>query len=187
MQLRNTLNTYGSVAKFFHWLIFLLLFCMILYGYFLTNFGDAWIAKENQSVAYDIHKLTGLAVLILMLLRGLWSLINPKPLLPLNTPLYQRIAERVVHYLLYATVIAMPLAGWVGSVAAGRPPYIGNFKFNLPIEQSKPLVETAFFIHNNLAIFLIILFVIHVAAALYHHFIKKDDILRRMLPRCRCN
>lgn len=175
--LRNTEISYGSVSKFFHWLIFILLFVMIIYGFCL-----AYIPKNYQGIAFNIHKLTGLTILVLMILRLLWSFINPKPMLPFDTPVWQRIGERIVHWSLYLVIIAMPLAGWIGSCAAGRPPHIDGLRLDLPIQKNDALVDTAFNVHNTLALVIIALFCIHVMAALYHHFIKKDDILRRMLP-----
>ncbi|SRR5579883_193023 len=177
MTFRNTSTSYGSIAKFFHWLIFLLLLFMVIYGFLL---GD--IPKDYQPTAYNFHKLLGLTILALMILRALWAGINPKPALPFGTPSWERGVERGMHFLLYVIVMAMPLAGWIGSVAGGRPPHIGNLNITLPIAQNKPLAETLFDLHNNLAIILIILVSLHILAALYHHFIKRDDILRRMLP-----
>lgn len=177
MGVRNTSVSYGSVAKFFHWLIFFLLVGMIIFGYFLED-----IPKDYKPVAYNIHKLTGLTILILMLLRGLWALSNPKPLPPFDVPVWQRWAERLVHFLLYAAIIAMPLAGWIGSIASGKPPHLGSFNVSLPIAQDKSLASAAFEVHNTTAIIIIILVSIHILAALYHYFIKKDEILGRMWP-----
>jgi cytochrome b561 len=99
---------------------------------------------------------------------------------------WQRVIERLMHFLLYAGLIIMPLAGLVGAVAGGRPPHLGNFNIVLPIAQSKALAEFAFeSIHNPLAIILIILISIHILAALFHHFIKRDDVLRRMWSRAK--
>lgn len=178
MGLRNTIVAYGSVSKFFHWLIFLLILFMIIYGYCLS-----YVPKDYQPFAYNIHKLTGLSILVLMLLRLLWALANPKPLLPPDTPQWQQWIERLVHFLLYATIIAMPLAGWIGSVAGGRPPHLGSFSITLPIAKNEALADTAFSIHNTIAVVIIVLVSLHILAALYHHFIKKDNTLRRMMPQ----
>lgn len=175
--LRNTSTSYGSVAKFFHWLIFILLFVMIVYGYFLES-----VPKPYKAIAVNTHKLIGVTILVLVLLRLMWALINPKPLLPLDTKIWERVLERLVHYLLYATMLAMPLSGWIASVGGGRPPHLGSLYLNLPIEQDKALADSAFDFHQLLAIAIIILFCIHVSAALYHHFIRKDNVLRRMMP-----
>lgn len=177
MSLKNTATTYGSVAKFFHWLIFFLLIFIITLGYFLDE-----IPKESQPVVYNIHKLTGLSILTLMILRGIWALFNIKPLLPMRTHTWERWVERLVHWLLYAAVIAMPLAGWIGSSAAGHPPHLGDYPLLLPVPASKTLAESSFDLHNKIAIIIIVLFCVHAIAALFHHFIRKDEVLKRMLP-----
>src|SRR5688572_26336995 len=103
MTLKNTSLAYGGITKFFHWLIFLLIFGMIIYGYFLD-----YIPKPYRHTTTNIHKLIGVTILFLMLLRILWGLINIRVRLPFDVPLWQRMAERSVHLLLYALIIAMP-------------------------------------------------------------------------------
>jgi len=176
--LKNTRNDYGTIAKSFHWVIALLVIFMLIYGFTLEDFS-----KANQPLAYNIHKLTGLLILVLMLLRSIWALMNVKPGLPIEVMRWQRVAEWTVHFLLYFTLIAMPLVGWIGASAGGRPPHIGTISLGLPIPENKTVSESFFFIHNNLALIIIALVSIHTLAALYHHFIRHDDILRRMLPR----
>ena len=174
--LTNTTTTYGSIAKFFHWLIVVLLLAMLVFGYFLDD-----IPKAYQGVTYNIHKLTGLTILALMILRAIWALMNVKPELPATDPSWQRSGARIVHLLLYFLVIAMPLAGWIGSSAGGKPPHLGEYKLLLPVDQSKVLAEAAFDTHNMLAIVIITFLVLHILAALYHYFICKDNVLQRML------
>ena len=175
--IRNTLTSYGVVAKFFHWTIAFLIIFMLTFGYFLGDFPEAY-----KGTVYNLHKLTGLLILSLMLLRLCWALMNPKPILPVTIPGWQLVAERVVHCSLYIAAIGMPLAGWIGSCAAGRYPHVGDLEFILPIPQNKGIVEAAFNMHSIFAIALIILISIHALAALYHHFVKQDQILKRMLP-----
>jgi cytochrome b561 len=177
MPLKNTNDSYGSVAKFFHWLIFLLVFVMIVGGFFLDN-----VPKEYKGVIYNLHKLTGLLILSLMLLRLVWRWVNVKPALPNDMPRWQRISSRVIHELLYLLIIAMPIAGWVGSSSAGKPPHIGDIAFGLPIAKNEELIDTAFTMHGLIAYGIIALVCVHVAAALFHHYIRKDNTLRRMLP-----
>lgn len=178
MHLKNTSTTYGSVAKSLHWLIFLLVLFMLVFGYFMGDFP-----KEYKPLVYNIHKLIGLIILFLMILRISWRLFNPKPHSLTNTRNWERYAERLVHFLLYLGLIIMPFSGWIGSVAAGKAPHLGQINFDLPVAANKELSGFAFDIHDNLAIILIILISMHVLAALYHHFFKKDDVLRRMMPR----
>lgn len=178
MGARNTTNTYGSVTRFLHWLVFLLVLIMIPLGYFMVDVPD----KALRGQVINIHKVIGVSIFLLMLIRVLWAYNNVKPALPFQTPTWQRVIERLMHFLLYAGLIIMPLSGLVGAVAGGRPPHVGDINIVLPISQNKELAEFSFEnIHNPLAIILIVLISIHILAALYHHFIKRDDVLRRML------
>ena len=177
MCVKNTQTTYGIISKSLHWIIAVLVIGMLCYGYFLDDFP-----KSDQPVAYNIHKLTGITILFLMLIRLAWALANPKPILPFDTTPLEKLAERLVHFSLYLFVILMPLAGWIGASAADKPPQLGDFKLALPIHGSKAFVHAAFDVHGTVAIILIVLISIHVLAALFHHFIRKDNILIRMLP-----
>jgi len=177
MPIRNTFTSYGSVSKFFHWTLFILIASMLIFGFLLS-----YVPKEYQSIAYSTHKLTGLCILTLMILRLLWTLTNPKPALPPSTPWYEYLAERLVHWTMYAALIVMPLSGWIGSVAANRSPRLGEYIFTLPIEQSKSLMTSSFEVHYTIALIIIGLVSVHILAALFHHFIRKDNVLRRMLP-----
>jgi cytochrome b561 len=110
-------------------------------------------------------------------------LTNPKPILPADTLPWQRLAERIGHFLLYLFLIVMPLSGWIMSSAADKPPHLLGWGMALPVPQSEALGGFFWNIHSWLAIVLIAFIVLHVGAALYHHFIKKDNILRRMLGK----
>ncbi len=175
MGMMNTDKRYGAVARFLHGIIFILVLLMIVGGFFLDE-----VPKEYKGVIYNLHKLTGLAILLLMLIRLCWSLVNIKPAVLPNTPPWQHKAERIVHGCLYLFIIAMPLVGWIGSSAAGKPPHLGDLSLGLPVTENKELAETLFESHELIAFVIIFLVSVHVVAALYHHFFKKDDILRRM-------
>lgn len=175
--LKNSQTSYGIIAKSFHWIIFVLVLGMIFAGYFMGDIAD----KPTRAMVVNAHKLTGLCILSLMILRMLWAFMNPKPELPAGTPSWQRVLERMVHVLLYVLLIAMPLSGWVGAVAAGHAPHLFALQFSLPIAQSHALDDFSFSIHDVLAVVIITLVSLHILAALYHHVIKKDGILRRML------
>lgn len=180
--IRNTTQAYGSVAKFFHWAIFLLLAVMIPVGFIMGDIeNQAW-----QALAYSLHKQMGLIILGLMVLRVAWTCTNVKPALPFMTPAWQRLSERVVHFGLYLSLFALPISGWVGSVAAGYTPILAGYSFSLPINKSENLAETAFdYVHIPFVYILLALVTLHILAALYHHFIKRDDVLRRMLSQTR--
>jgi len=172
----NTANQYGSVAKFFHWTLFFLVTLMLVGGYFLED-----IPKDWQRVAYNTHKLIGLLILCLMLFRLGWALSNMKPTLQDTKP-WEKLAERLVHWSLYASLIAMPLLGWIGATASGRPPKLGTWIIALPIVENKALKEWAFNGHIFVSYLIIGLLCIHISAALLHHFVRKDNVLQRMMP-----
>lgn len=175
---RNSDLTFGTMSKTFHWLLFFLIVGMLIYGFCL---GD--VPKPYAGFSYNLHKLIGLGILLLMILRLLWKLTSLAPSLPMGTPSWQIFLDRVVQWLLYICIIAMPLSGWIGSAAMGRSPHLGSFVFNLPIASpNKPLADTAFELHENLAWIIITLIIVHTLAAFYHFFIKKDNVLQRMLP-----
>ena len=177
MSLINNSNQYGSISKIFHWTTFLLVAFMLLLGFFMGDIGNKILRAE----VVNLHKLIGLFILLFIFLRASWASVNIKPVLPLNTPLWEKFAERVVHYLLYTLLFLMPLSGWVGSSLSGKPPVWGHFHLGLPLYPNKLLIKTAFDLHYKIAIILIALVCIHVAAALYHHFVKRDNVLLRML------
>lgn len=180
MPARNTHDSYGSVAKLFHWVISLLIIGMLIVG---TSFS--FIDKGPFKMAlYTAHKSTGLTILILMVLRLLWRWANPTPKLPDSVPSWQRKLAHLSHFLLYLCVILIILAGWIMSTAAGHPPnfwWMGHISLPL-IPKSKQLASIASDFHTGLAWTLLVLIIIHVCGALKHHFIYKDNVLKRMAP-----
>lgn len=173
----NTQSSYGFVSKLFHWVVFALVLLMLVFSYFMDDVPD----KILKGVIVNAHKLLGISILALMVLRLIWTLANHKPTL-VFTRRWECLARRTVHSLLYFTLILMPISGWIMSTAAGRPPRIGSLSLNLPIMKNEWLSNTFFDIHSKLALIIIALVVIHILAAFYHHFFKKDNTLLRMLP-----
>ncbi len=113
-------------------------------------------------------------------------MVNPTPALPEDTPAWERAAARASHTLLYVLMIAMPLVGWVINSAANIPFSI-FWLIPLPsvVAPDKHVAELAALVHLSLFILLASVLVVHVAAALRHHFVKKNDLLVRMLPTLR--
>jgi len=177
MAKKNTHYSYGSISKFFHWIIFILIFGVIIYGFVLDDFPKAW-----KPVGYNIHKIIGLTIFVLMVLRLIWTLMNPKPKLPGSIPLWQIAVERLVHFGFYVVLLAMPIVGWVMATAAGKPPKLFGYSLNLPIDPDKVLARQMSFTHTILAYVIIAMVLLHVGAALKHHFVNKDNVLRRMMP-----
>jgi cytochrome b561 len=128
------------------------------------------------------HKSIGVTVLLLAVLRLAWRLANPPPALPAATPPWERKFAAAAHWVLYLLLFAVPLSGWWVSDAS-RVPFKGFFFLPMPdfIATDRALQESAAEVHEVLTMTLLIVVLGHVAAALRHHFLLRDDVLRRML------
>jgi cytochrome b561 len=174
--LKNSLNTYGSIAKILHWTIGILIIFMLFLGYLMKGL-----------TLLNYHKLVGLVILALVVLRVLWRLSNKQPTLPASMPFYEKFMANLVHYLIYICILAIPLSGWAMATSANWLPHIGSVSFAMPfIPISTAVNNIALLIHNTLVKVIIGLLFLHILGALRHHFIIKDNILRRMLPNCCC-
>lgn len=178
--LRNTETSWGSVARFLHWVVA----ALILAGFIL---GWVAVSMELSPAKLDLfvwHKSIGLLVLLLVVFRILWRFANPVPGLPAEVPQWQRIAAKTDHFLQYALMLALPISGWIIDSAANIP-FRVFWLFPLPrlTDPSELLEEWAKGVHLWMSIILAVLVVGHVGAALWHHFVARDDVLRRMLSR----
>ena len=180
MALRNTHKTFGSVAKFFHWLIAILVIGMLCVGASLSYIPSG----ATKTLIIQAHKSTGVTVLILMILSLLWRQINPHPVFPNTMKKWEKLLARWVHWLLYLAVIAMPISGIVMSYAAGYPIKLWwIYPLNLPwIPQNKTLATFANSAHGYIAVTIVALVILHTLGALKHLFISKDGIFQRMWP-----
>ena len=169
---KNTKAHFGSVSKFFHWIIALLILCMLPLGYLMSG-----------HTLMTVHKLTGLFILTLAACRLIWLLWNPQPRLPASVPRLEKIIARAVEGLLYLCMFGMPLSGWVMSTAFGYFPMIAGVALPMPfVPVDHDLAMTFENIHGILAWILIGLISLHVLGALKHYFFDKDQVLQNMLP-----
>ena len=192
MALRNSLLRYGSVAMMLHWLIAALVLANLALGLYMADLPRS---DPMRFMSFQFHKSVGLTVLVLSLLRLAWRLINPIPPLPRGMNLLLRFGSRATHYLLYFLIIAIPLAGWamVSSSPLGLPtPYFGlfswpNIAFLAEVPRAAKIQNLDMFkaTHQLLAFASIGLIGLHVLGALYHQFLRRDDVLRRMIPGTR--
>jgi cytochrome b561 len=179
MALRNTTRRWGAVAQTFHWVIVVLLVIQVT----LAEMADDLPAGMHKLTLLARHKSVGITLLALVILRLAWRAVNEHPALPGNLKPYERNLARLTHLALYVLLFAMPLTGWTMSSARGFPVSWFGF-FTLPdlVPKSRPLYEALVMTHHTLAWFLFAVVALHVAGALKHHFVHKDDVLRRMLP-----
>jgi cytochrome b561 len=178
MPLRNTADTYGSLAKFLHWAIVLL----IVPQYFLVEAADELPNGVEKLQLFTWHKSLGMLVLLLALVRIGWKLANRGLPGPVGEP-WQRKVAAAGHGLLYLLILAQPFSGWLMSSAANYPVTLfGWFQFPALISENHDLHEALEEVHELLFTLMLVVVAVHIAAALYHHFILRDSVLRRMLP-----
>jgi cytochrome b561 len=178
MSLRSNDRQWGSVAKFFHWVIALAILGNGTFG-LLMDLAHSPMQKINWLA---LHKSIGLTVLALVLLRVVWRWRDGRPREE-SAPRWQQWAARGVHGALYVLIVALPLSGWWFNSVTGKP--LQWFKqFNLPALAAKndDLRHFAHGVHEYLFWFLLLVLVAHVGAALKHHVFDNDNVLRRMLP-----
>lgn len=178
MGLKNTLNTYGWFAKLLHWVVVVL----VIAQYVLVNMAEAADTRMEMFILFARHKSIGMTIFALAAIRLLWRLLNEQPSLPLGMPTWQQSFARVTHWLLYALIILMPITGLLGSAANNFPvTWFGVFTIPAPIGPNEALADLLHDLHGVLAACLAMLASIHLLAALKHHFINRDDVLRRMI------
>ena len=179
MQLKNDGSRYGVVAQFFHWAVVVL----IIVQYLLANQADALPLGAAKIAVLARHKSFGITILALVLLRLVWRWLNTVPPEPAGIPRWQKILARISHIALYALLLATPLAGWLMSSARNFPvSWFGLVTLPDFIAPNRPAYEFLHEAHELLAGTLFWLALLHIAAALKHHFVDRDNVLRRMLP-----
>jgi cytochrome b561 len=179
MPFRNTPLRYGHIAVTLHWVMALLVIGMLCLGLYMVGLS---ISLEKLQL-YGWHKSFGVLILMLVVVRLAWRFSSIIPKLPPALALWQKFAAHMTHVLLYACLFLMPITGWLMSSAAGVPvSFFGWFMLPVPVPASEQWRLMFLEIHKLIAFGLIGLICIHIGAALQHHFIYKDNILRRILP-----
>ena len=185
MQLTNTRERYGRVAQGFHWTIAAL---------FLVNYPIAFVAHDwprdtGERVAFvatlfSWHKTIGVTVFALAVLRVAWALMNPRPRLLNAEKRLEAFAASTIHWVLYAAILLLPLAGMVihWSSVGFAPLYLPFPDHIGLVPSSERVAAVAAVVHKALALAILAAIALHVAGALKHHFVDRDQTLIRMLP-----
>ena len=170
-------NRYSTVSLILHWLIAALVVTQVA----LVAGHEA---IEGDRALLNLHKSVGLSILVLTLGRLGWRLANPAIPLPDAMRRWEKLLARATHVLFYAFLIAMPLVGWAASSAAGRDiEWFGLFQWPLlPIGGGREVAGQLMDFHELAAKALYVLILLHVAGALKHHFVNRDNVLHRMIP-----
>ena len=172
-------SRYSSLSITLHWAMLVLLIavyaCMELRGYYPKG-------SDFREGLKMWHFMFGLTVLLLVLIRVVARVTGGTPPINPDPPEWQTLIARLTHFALYAFMIAMPIAGWVILSASGKAiPFYG---LALPalVGPDKALAEQVKELHETVATIGYFLVGLHAVAALFHHYIVKDDTLRRMMP-----
>jgi len=174
---------YSTVAIVLHWLLGISIFAMFAIGIYMSDLPFSPLRLK----LYNYHKWAGITFLILSVLRLVWRLLNKPPALPKSIeqamPNWQTKVYHATHYALYALFFAVPLIGWAYSSAAGFPIVLFGL-LPLPdfVAVDKEFAKQIKELHEISAFALMGLAVLHIGAALKHHFIDKDGLVSRMLP-----
>jgi cytochrome b561 len=174
---RNTKYTKGLV--YLHWAIATVVILLLSVSFFLENFP-----KDLRPTAIMLHKSLGLTVLALMGWRLYWLFKRGRPNLPDTMPCWEIGLARLVQYALYLLLIAMPLVGWMMCMFSNHPPiWFGLIPLSIPgIPQNAEWAQFLFQTHQIIAWVLIGLIGLHIAGALKHALVDKDNVMESMLP-----
>lgn len=174
---------YTATAKILHWLMALLIIGTFTLGVTMVDMPGITPTKLKY---FNWHKWAGVTVLLLATVRVLWRITHPAPPLPQSMPGWQKRVAEITHYLLYLLIFAVPLSGYFYSLASGfKVVYFGLVPLPVLIGPDPELKEQLKTLHYFCNMALAALVVAHVGAALQHHFIYRDGVLRRMLPQAK--
>lgn len=181
----NTSSHYGSVTKTFHWITALLILALIPLGIIANDLPyDTSEALTRKAFLFSLHKTLGVTVFFVALARIAWALSQPKPALLNSEKKAESFLAELVHWLLYGSLVIVPLSGWVHHAATeGFAPIWWPLGQNLPfIPKSEGLADLSAGLHIVFERVLAGSIILHFVGAMKHHFIDKDATLKRMLP-----
>jgi len=188
------LPTYTPAARGLHWLIALLILVQLPLGFYMSYRGNEMpsVNEKGEPVKgvfdaltgylYSSHKLLGLIVLALIVLRLLYRLTRGTPRSDPTVPPALTGVSHLVHWALYALLLAVPILGYT-AISYGN--YLDVFNFRLPMltEKNDVLSKQVFHWHEIGALLIIAFVSLHVVAAIYHRFVRRDRVVERMIPK----
>lgn len=175
--LKNTSSSYGLITRLFHWLISVAMITMIIVGFTMTSMAPS----DDKWQLYGLHKASGVLVLALVFFRLLWRIINATVDLPSDLPGWQKLASNLTHYLLYMFMFLMPISGLLMASLGGHDINVFDLFTVSAFVKNIPVATFFHSIHVISAWGFSGLIALHICAGLYHHFIRRDNILVRMV------
>ena len=172
---------YGAIAKLFHWVTLGLMLVALPLGFVIQHVKDA-----SKMGFYALHESAGLTILFVALARLAWRRLSPPPSLPNDMPKLMRTTSTAVHHGLYALLILQPLLGFLATNAWGFPmqgatAYLGFIEMPKFMEAWEGLAKILSLLHSIGGWLLVVLIALHIAGALFHHAIRRDGTLMRMI------
>lgn len=179
MTFRNTTRAWGAASKTLHWVIVIL----ILYQWYLGMHALSLGNSPAKLKVFELHKSLGMTVFMLAIVRLVWRWANPVPSLEGMAKGWERLAAHFSHVALYGLIFLMPVTGLLMSSARGfSVTWFRIFQWPDFVPPDERLFDTFQWLHKHLFQALVIIAVLHLLGALKHHFIDRNDVLKRMLP-----
>jgi cytochrome b561 len=178
--MRNSTVRWGWPSKTLHWIGALIILVLLVHGWWMTHMT----LRPERLANYAWHSALGYDLLALTLLRLLWRWLNPVPELPADSKRWERLAAHAGHIGLYVLMFIVSVTGWMVATTFRVPMTRDLFGIEIPpivTAVDRPVRQWLEGSHMLLAYALAALLLIHIAGALRHHFIKRNDVLRRML------
>ena len=169
---------YTVTARVLHWIVAALVLVMVPLGIVIAN---EW-GGPAQTFLYNLHKSIGATLIPLVIARLIYRLRNPPPPLPDDLAPIQRFAAHATHWALYVLILAQPIVGYIMTSAYPAPvPFFGLFNLPAIWPENRALSDALLLVHRNLGIAIAAVAAMHIGAAFFHHFVRKDRILMRMI------
>jgi cytochrome b561 len=169
---------YTLTARVLHWTVAALVLLMIPLGIVIAN---EWGGPAQQFL-YNLHKSIGATLLPLVVIRLLYRMTHPAPPLPSDIPAIQQFAAHATHWALYVLIVLQPIVGYIMTSAYPAPvPFFGLFNLPSIWPENRALSEQLSVVHLYIGIAIALVAAVHIGAALFHHFVRKDRVLMRMI------
>jgi cytochrome b561 len=178
--LRNSADRWGWPAKILHWLAAALILILLVHGWWMTHMT----ARPDRLANYTWHAAVGYDLLALSVLRLLWRWLNPVPAQPADAKPWEKLAAHAGHFGLYVLMFVVSFTGWALAGTFRVPMNMDLLGMSVPAivtGEARPVRELIEDSHKILAYVLAAFVLVHFVGALRHHFLKRNDVLMRML------
>jgi len=176
MQFNNSDKAYGLIGKLFHWITFLALLLQVPFGFYLVGleFSSERIELEN------IHIFVGISIFYFTLFRLIWKLFNTSPVETKSFFKGQVFIGKANHFLLYVSIFTITISGMLKKLYMGETLNFVFFKYGFK-KDNFILADAYYDVHIYSNYLLLALVTLHILAVITHHFIFKDNILKKIV------